>query len=64
MDDEFAPKPRGPRRKKPEDRLRRMVHTLLTDADYLQLLEKSTGQDVSAYVRDLIKKDLEKGSDQ
>jgi hypothetical protein len=48
----------SPPRKPPGERLRRLVHFLLTDDDYIRLLEASKGEDVSAWCRDVIKKAL------
>lgn len=58
MNNEFAPRTKGPRRKDPAHRMRHTIHVCLNDELYLGLLKKSTGQDVSAYVRGLIQANL------
>jgi hypothetical protein len=45
---------RGPRRKDPKDRVRNTIHVCVNDQTLLDLLEASSGQDVSTYVRKLI----------
>ncbi len=49
----------SPARKAPNERLRRLVHFLLNDDDYIRLLEVSKPDDVSAWCRNVIKKALD-----
>lgn len=55
-DNEFAPKPRGPKRKPRAEKLRHTIHVCLNDAQLIDLMEISSPDDISVFVRGLIDK--------